>query len=169
MLDRCYRGGRIAVDLVTTRGVKLYVVHLPGFELRERRKVPISNRERATCSVLFLAVVAVFISAPTLRAQCNSVCGYQLQDRLVFCSSSGCSGALHTQVPITGGVLQFQCRMVGCCANQVPTWYFNNVYCACAAPSNTEDETATLAQPRTYVFVRGYDGRYRLTTFAAGS
>ena len=93
-----------------------------------------SNRKRGICLVLFLAVLVVFGSARSLRAQCNcqDYCVTGFTQFQVDCSGPGCSGSIIIQAPEGGqfGSLHAACFCVACCTSYVPTWYWDGSYCA---------------------------------------
>jgi len=126
-----------------------------------------SAEKRVTSLGVFLVFVAVFASAPNVRAQCGG-CYEEVQQVTFKCSSAGCSGQVTVLYPDGPefGTTDYACTTVYCCTAQIPT-LFESGGCA-VRRKETGSPTAEDWFP-TYVFVRGCDGGYHLTAFASGS
>jgi hypothetical protein len=126
-----------------------------------------STRKSATSLVLVLTLLTVFACVRSVRAQCQPVCVTGFTTIEVECGGPGCKGTILIQVPESNifGFNGANCEYVGCCSAQIPTWYYSGAVCLVRVKG--KDGSGASEQAEAYLFVRGCDGKYRLTTSGA--
>lgn len=111
-------------------------------------------------SALVIGVVFASVSAVPARGQCANTTNSLNYE----CQSATCIGGGSVQEPAGGeyGVHWFVEENVTCCnIYTIPNWVVAGL---CDGPVKANPTTADARMGERYVFIRGCDGKYRLTT-----